>query len=135
MGPPACLIVGVDTSVESVAALDWALRLASGLHCRVVAVHGVGLLEDGGYRPRPDLAGLIAQARDRIEVAAGVPVECVMEDGPPADVIERVAEREAADVIVVGSRGLGQAPRLLGSTSEAVLALARLPVLVVPAQG
>ena len=133
MGPPACLIVGVDTSPESVAALEWALRLAGGLQCRVIAVHAIGLLEEGGYRQRPDMAGLIDEARERVRLAAGFPVQWIEEDGPPADVIVRVAEREGADLIVVGSRGLGQAPRLLGSTSEAVLAHARLPILVVPA--
>lgn len=133
MGPPACMIVGVDASPESVAALEWALHLAGEVPCRIVAVHAVGLLEEGGYRVRPDIAGLIDSVRTRVGLAAGFPVERIEEDGPPADVIVRVAEREGADVIVVGSRGLGQAPRLLGSTSEAVLAHARLPTVVVPA--
>jgi nucleotide-binding universal stress UspA family protein len=35
-------------------------------------------------------------------------------------------------MIVVGRRGLGAAPRLLGSVSEAVLTRATTPVLVVP---
>ena len=77
--------------------------------------------------------GSIDNARERVGLAAGIPVERIEEDGPPADVIVRVAEREGADLIVVGSRGIGQAPRLLGSTSEAVLAHARLPTVVVPA--
>ena len=132
MGHPARLVVGVDTSPESLAALDWALELAEGLRCRVVAVHAVGLLEEGGYRARPDVAAMVDQARDRVGLEAGAAVQRVEEDGPAADVIVRVAEREEADLIVVGSRGLGEAPRLLGSTSEAVLAHARLPVLVVP---
>jgi nucleotide-binding universal stress UspA family protein len=127
------VIVGVDTSPESVAALEWALELASGLHCRVIAVHAIGLLEEGGYRERPDLADLIGQAGERVGIAADVQIERILEDGPPADVIVRVAEREGADLLIVGSRGIGKAPRLLGSTSEAVLAHARLPVLVVPA--
>lgn len=133
MGPPSCVIVGVDASPESLVALEWALTLAGGLRCRVIAVHAVGLLEDGGYRPHPDLAGLIDDARDRVPLARGIPVERIVEDGPAADVIVRVAEREGADLIVVGSRGHGQAPRLLGSTSEAILARAQLPVLVIPA--
>ena len=60
-------------------------------------------------------------------------VEAVLEDGPPADVLVRVAEREHAELIVVGSRGSVRPGGCSGSTSEAVLAHARLPVLVVPA--
>ena len=55
------------------------------------------------------------------------------EDGPAAEVIVRVAVREASDTIVVGRRGLGAATQLLGSVSEAVLTRAEVAVLVVPA--
>jgi nucleotide-binding universal stress UspA family protein len=65
--------------------------------------------------------------------AAGLDIDAVVEDGPAANVIVRVADRQHADLIVVGSRGLGQTPRLLGSVSEAVLSHARIPVLIVPA--
>ena len=46
-------------------------------------------------------------------------------------VVVRVAQREHAGLIVVGRRGLGEAPRL-GSVRERVLAHADIPVLVVP---
>jgi nucleotide-binding universal stress UspA family protein len=133
MEPHACVIVGVDTSAESLAALDWGLRLGSDLDARVVAVHAVGLLEGGHLRPHPDLDAIVHRARAHARTGDHVVVEAIMEDGPPADVISRVAIREHATVVVVGSRGLGQATRLLGSTSEAVLANAAVPVLIVPA--
>ncbi len=125
------LVVGVDTSDESVAALDWALRLAEGLTLRVVVVHAVGLLEEGGYRQRPDLDAIVEAAQQRVP-GATAGVDILDEDGPAADVIVRIAERHDAALIVVGSRGLGQAPRLLGSVSEGVLAHAGVPVLIVP---
>jgi nucleotide-binding universal stress UspA family protein len=126
------VVVGVDTSAESEAALEWALRLAGALGWRVFAVHAVGLLEGGGYRPRTDVVGLVEEASRRIGVAAKAAVEEIAESGHRAETIVRVAEREGASIIVVGSRGLGQAARLLGSTSEGVLAHARVPVLVMP---
>lgn len=125
-------MVGVDTSPESLTALDWALRLAAGIGCRVVVLHAVGLLEECGYRERPDMTAIVEAARRRVPEAGGALVDVVDEDGPAADVIVRIAEREHAALIVVGSRGVGQAPRLLGSVSEAVLAHAHVPVLVVP---
>jgi nucleotide-binding universal stress UspA family protein len=128
-----CVIVGVDSSLESQAALAWTLRLADALGWRVVAVHAVGLLEAGGYQPPIDVLELVEQASRRTGVEAKASVEEIAEAGHPAETLVRVAQREEAALIVVGSRGLGRAPRLLGSTSEGVLAHAVTPVLVVPA--
>jgi nucleotide-binding universal stress UspA family protein len=51
-------------------------------------------------------------------------------------VIAAVAQREKADVIVVGRRGRGGvAELLLGSTSHELVLHSRLPVLVVSAKG
>ncbi len=125
------VVVGVDTSPESIAALDWALRTAAAFGGSLTVVHAVGLLEEGGYRPRPDIAGTVEDACARL-AGERPPTNVVLEDGPAADVLIRVAERENADMIVVGRRGLGQAPRVLGSVSEHVLDVAHVPVLVVP---
>jgi nucleotide-binding universal stress UspA family protein len=53
--------------------------------------------------------------------------------GEPADEILKAASRHSADLVVVGTRGIGRAARLLlGSTAEAVLRHTRVPVLAVP---
>ena len=131
-GPP--LVVGVDLSDEAQLALIAALRLARRLDCAVLLVHAVGLLEEGGYRPHPPLEELLASARAAAsDDVADVPVELLREDGPAADVLVRVAERSGAELLVVGRRGAGGARTPLGSVSEAVLARATRPVLVVPA--
>ena len=127
------VVVGVDTSEESLTALEWALHLGAHLRKRVVAVHAVGLLEGGHLRPHPDLEEIVRAARADTAIGEDTVVDTVMADGSAADVVRRVATREHAAVIVVGSRGLGQATRVLGSTSEAVLASSTIPVLVVPA--
>jgi nucleotide-binding universal stress UspA family protein len=129
---PRRVVVGLDASEESLAALDWALALVTALGARLIVVHGVGLLEEGGYRRRPDIDGLVVGARRRAGDPTDVDIDVVVEDGPAADVIVRITEREEAGLIVVGSRGMGQAPRLLGSVSEAVLSHAHVPVLIIP---
>lgn len=45
----------------------------------------------------------------------------------------RIAEQDAFDLIVVGSRGMSGAQAVLGSTSDLVVHVSRVPVLVVPA--
>jgi nucleotide-binding universal stress UspA family protein len=57
-------------------------------------------------------------------------------EGPPADAILNVAQVRECDLIVMGSRGRGAlAGLLLGSVSHRVVAHARMPVMVVRAQG
>jgi len=55
-----------------------------------------------------------------------------IEEGRPSDIIVEVAEEEGADLIVVGSRGIGGIRGwILGSTSRSVLHSAKGPVLIV----
>jgi nucleotide-binding universal stress UspA family protein len=66
------------------------------------------------------------------ELAIRAPVEPVITEGRPAAEISRLARNGAADLIVVGARGLGPVKRLLlGSVSERVLHESDCPVLVV----
>jgi len=77
------------------------------------------------------------QAQDELaDFAASLPVEveAIVAPGDPATLLLDVADRTDADVIVVGSRGLGAVKRaILGSVSTRVVGEARRPVLVVPA--
>lgn len=62
---------------------------------------------------------------------AGIEFSCVVECGDPAESILKVAKEKAADVIVMGSRGLsGFSELLLGSVSTKVVQLSKVPVLV-----
>jgi nucleotide-binding universal stress UspA family protein len=126
---PTRVVVAVDTSTESQLALDRALQLAELAGGSVVVVHAVGLLEEGSYRQAPDIAALLAAARER--VGAECPATVVLEHGPAAPVVIRVADRERADLVVIGNRGIGGALGALGSTSIDVVHQAELPVLVV----
>jgi nucleotide-binding universal stress UspA family protein len=68
--------------------------------------------------------------------AAGVAVRCRLEDGGAVTALLRAAEEEAADLIVVGSRGAGGFSDLhLGSTSHQVALYADRPVTIVPPAG
>jgi nucleotide-binding universal stress UspA family protein len=76
-----------------------------------------GLLD--AFLARPELAGLDA-AR-------------YVEDAAPFVAIERVAARVAAELVVVGTRGVGTLGRLfLGSVTEEVLRRVECDVLAVP---
>lgn len=90
-----------------------------------------------------DTATLMAQAeivQDAIEKHTQQILEqegitdltCRREVGHPVEMIVNVAAREKADLIVMGSRGLGGLQSfLLGSVSERVLHHAHCPILIV----
>lgn len=73
---------------------------------------------------------VVAQAIQAIgETPAEIHTEIL--EGPAADAILRVAETRGCDLIVMGSRGLGQiAGLLLGSQSQKVVNHAPCPVLI-----
>jgi len=128
---PERIVVGVDTSPESRAALDRAVELAKRAGSTVVVVHAVGLLEGGSYTPHPDLAAIVDSACERAGCPAELVADPVIEDGPAIGVLLRVTERVGGDLIVVGRRGVGLTELPLGSTSAGVLDGATVPVLVV----
>jgi nucleotide-binding universal stress UspA family protein len=127
------VVVGVDRSEESASALRRAMVLARDLRRGLTVVHAVGLLEEGGYRPAPSVDEMVHAARAVVPGADDLAVGVVREDGPAADVLLRCAERASASYVVVGRRGMGAAPRALGSVSEHVLERASCPVVVVSA--
>ncbi len=74
---------------------------------------------------------VLEQARTIVGKIPGE-VRAEIMEGPPADAILRVAETRGSDLIVMGSRGLGQITGLLlGSQSQKVVNHAPCPVLIV----
>ena len=146
------IVVGVDGSPGSLAALRFALAEARLRDATLVAVHAwvFPLVE----APEPFLLELPGPQVDTLaQVTAAVAlqseerlVRALQEVAPEADGVEverRVTEGNAAavlieaskdaDLVVVGSRGLGGFSRLLlGSVSRQCVSHASCPVVVVP---
>jgi len=137
------IVVGVDGSDASVAALQWAIDLAAQTGADVDAVHvyEIGLAWIDGYQP--DIGRWIAEAAAAAEKLLKGVVERASADHPDVHVIRTVIEGPAArtliaqaadaDLLVVGTRGHGGLPGLLlGSVSNQCTHHAPCPVVVVP---
>ena len=133
------IVVGFDGSEHSRKALERAADIAGGATLAVVCAADVSrLMRDpaGGASPVDPAdaearAKALAEAREYVEGRGlqGVFVEGL---GNPADVIVQEAEESGADLIVVGTRGLNVARRLvMGSVSTNVVHHAPCDVLVV----
>jgi nucleotide-binding universal stress UspA family protein len=136
-GSPPCVIVGVDHSEQSVAALAAAADQARrrGVPLVPVYVHDPVLTDIAGVGvAAPDPAAMEANERRTLELAAevaqGVDVQAEVLVGNPGDELKRLARPQ--DLLVVGSRGRGGfTGLLLGSTSTQLAQHAHCPVLVV----
>ena len=136
------ILVGVDGSPESVRAAAFATQLSIQLHADLVAAHAVGLLdiwpENEEVVDKPNSHAHVITLMegpwtDTIR-QGGVQPRIILRDGPPARVLLDVADELDADLIVVGSRGAGQAELFaLGDTSARLAHQSTRPVLIVPA--
>jgi nucleotide-binding universal stress UspA family protein len=129
------IVVGFDGSEPARRALDRAAGLAkAGDPVSVVTVADVTVTK-GGMTPDAPKTAARKEALDEAKKALGakgVTVETVLADGDPGDAIIAEAEKAGADLIVVGTRGLNAAERLLlGSVSTKVVHHAKCDVLVV----
>jgi nucleotide-binding universal stress UspA family protein len=146
---PGTIVVGVDGSAPSLAALRWAADEAKLRDARLVAVHAWAFippapLAEPGLAPIPaaDLPAQLEAQQDaaHAEFAAAIdeafpertPVEIERKliENDPGEALE--SESKTADLVVVGSRGRsGIAAALLGSVSRHVVDHATCPVVVV----
>jgi|SRR5215218_899814 len=140
------IVAGVDASEESRAALAWAVEEARLRSASVLAVHAWELpvvpTASGLIPPSAevltDVTGIKEAAeelvRSIVQQVAGSPdvdVRPLAVEGKPANALIDTAERERAQLIVVGSRGHGGfMGLLLGSVSEQVVRHAPCPVVV-----
>jgi nucleotide-binding universal stress UspA family protein len=136
------IVVGIDGSDESKEAFRFALEEARirGVGVRAITawyVPGIAYAA-GGYAPSVDLSAEIeGDARKCLEdvVTAverpGVEVETTVRQGQPAQVL--LDEAREADLLVVGSRGLGGfRGLLLGSVSQQCAQHSPCPVTILP---
>lgn len=136
------IIWATDGSESAERALQIALELAADADARLLVVHADERLggRAGGAHVLADDEDIQQQLASKIEelVGSGVRASFQVVHGlnrDPADLIADAARENAADVIVVGTRGHGRiAGVLLGSVTQRLLHVAPCPVLAVPAK-
>ncbi|MCC9307389.1 universal stress protein [Kitasatospora sp. RB6PN24] len=133
------VVVGIDGSLSSRAALRWAVRYAERVGGTVDAVGAIEVPMDYGWgapavdtRLDEELArrNFDAELAETVGGQPPVPVQRVLVRGNPADVL--ISAAEGADVLVVGNRGRGAFARaVLGSVSQRCASHAACPVVIV----
>ncbi|WAL69407.1 universal stress protein [Amycolatopsis cynarae] len=136
-GPP--VVVGVDGSATSAAALRWAVAeaAATGRVVRAVAAWTyVPAVDPGGVvAPIDEVAAMHGRAlddfvRETVGERPGAPVRADLVEGDPADALVKASAE--ASLLVLGSHGRGRLlSALLGSVSAQCLRRAACPVVII----
>ena len=134
------IVVGVDGSAHSNAALRWSLDQALGREGQVRAVFAwqVPFVSMPGAFNRAELEEayreFLIKAVSEVEPSPKVPLDTQLAEGDAVESL--VAASQDADVLVLGIRGRSPvAGLMLGSVSQACAATASCPVVLVKRPG
>ena len=141
------IVVGTDGSPTASEAVKQAIEMAKAMGSKLQLVSayepvsGQRLREDASQapddvqwsiNPRQEVDDTLAASAEMAREAGVTQVETFARQGDPADAILDVAEETAADVIVVGNKGMTGARRfLLGSVPNKVSHHAPCSVLII----
>ncbi len=141
------IVVPVDGSENSKRALEHAVSIAERNKAQLIIVHVANIVSaisnfdqtpiSGGYVSEQIAEDMEETGKEILnevvkEVPADVTVKSVFEVGSPGPAVLAVAKKYQADLIVMGSRGLGPLKGLfMGSVSSYVTSHSTCPVLVV----
>lgn len=137
------ILCPVDFSDHARRAVGWAVALASRYGSRLIVLTAVEPLLAEAARVRLNLDLVTTETHPALrefvrsivpEAAPWAPaITFDVRVGDPATTILEAASREAADLVAMGTQGLGGLRKLLlGSTAERVLRRTHTPVLAVP---
>ncbi|MGK5523013.1 universal stress protein [Micromonospora sp. URMC 107] len=122
--PQGPVLVGVDGSDSSQAALEWAFECAAGREARLLAVR---VVEPEKAAEDPELlAGMVARSAHRFPSVA---TECHTIRGDPGTVL--VEQSRSAQVVLVAARGDEPWRGMLGAVSQTLLYHSPAPLIVV----
>jgi nucleotide-binding universal stress UspA family protein len=134
------LLVATDFSRSSIAALSYAENLTQLYGRELLLAH---VVSSGNVSPREPLAVFAApeigqaMAEDLEQLAnqirrRGVQARAILTEGPVADALQALVEKEKPTLLVTGTHGAHGLERLiLGSTAEGILRAVSCPVLTV----
>jgi nucleotide-binding universal stress UspA family protein len=132
------ILVAVDGSENSLRAIEQVAEIvgdSSDIQVDLASVIAIDVYSDMVYDPieaHGDAQRELIQPALDILAKTGVKANVVLLHGRPADEIIRYAEKEAVDLLVIGSRGLNALQEFaIGSVSHKVIKHSKCPVLVV----
>ncbi|GIU85093.1 MAG: universal stress protein [Acidimicrobiales bacterium] len=135
------IVCGHDGSEDAARATEFAAELAKAVGAEVLLVNAFDpLVNLGAYEPPYDFGEIRRDVVRQLESEWAEPLRrmevahrCELVEDTPVHALLSVAAREEADMIVIGSRGLGALRgTLVGSVALKLPTQAHCPVTIVP---
>lgn len=125
----------VDFGVHSAHTISWAAQMASEFNARLVLAHatpGVEIYGPGGRlidnKMKTELESAAAEKLTQLQQEVGIQAEIMIDSGDPPAVLKRLVQQANADLMVLGSRPIGDRFR---SGGYAIICESPIPVLSV----
>ncbi|XP_078487684.1 universal stress protein YxiE-like [Ciona intestinalis] len=147
------VLIAVDESDIAEKTFEWYLNKIHKPDNDIVVSHAgepphlptLKFMSEGAVFPSDEIKNIMTQSNKKLEEfknkyslkCAEKKIKCKLmfqlSDKSPGETIVKIANEEACDVIVMGTRGLGAVRRtILGSVSDYVIHHARIPVIICP---
>lgn len=128
---PVDILVGIDGSPESEAALQEAVKLFATRIGRLTLANVEDFDSAGSFMPL-EVEERAVETLERLASSTGSPKPgSVILTGRPANALAKYATEEGYQVIAIGRRGHGASNAIMGSTATRLARGADLPVLIV----
>jgi len=129
-------LIPTDLSPESMKALPYGISLARGASSQLTLLHVLNSSVDDGDQNMETVRGIETRLREflRLHQNTETTVRFMVEAGPPAQVILRVAERHHMDLIVMGLRAWSGDGQPMWRNAYTVVTRAPCPVLSMKTQ-
>ena len=129
-------LIPTDLSPESMKALPYGISLARGASSQLTLLHVLNSRVDDGDQNMETVRAIETRLREflRLHQNTETTVRFMMEAGPPAQVILRVAERHHMDLIVMGLRAWSGDGQPMWRNAYTVVTRAPCPVLSMKTQ-
>jgi len=129
-------LIPTDLSPESIKALPYGISLARGASSQLTLLHVLNSRVDDGDQNMETVRAIETRLREflRLHQNTETTVRFMMEAGPPAQVILRVAERHHIDLIVMGLRAWSGDGQPMWRNAYTVVTRAPCPVLSMKTQ-
>lgn len=133
------ILVPMDGSKTSFAALDQAIEVAHACQASILGVHVISFLPREFMPPvlpyklyqKKEAGKFMEKAKVRA-AKKGIQFTYAIIYGDPVDQVIRISKSKKSDLIVIGARGKGRVAEVfLGSVSNAILHKSSVPVMIV----
>ncbi|HLY16457.1 MAG TPA: universal stress protein [Bryobacteraceae bacterium] len=128
------IVCAIDLGPQSCKALEWAAAMQKEFGARLTVVHAMACSQEGGLADdhwRVEMQQTVRDDLARLRQRHGTDADLVIEPGDPPKVVCQIAERQKADLLVIGRGSAAGVFGRLRTNAYAIIRQSPCPVVSV----